>query len=61
MQSLPPRYRTVLHLFYYESMPIREIAAALRKKEGTVKSLLSRGRTLLRERLKEDYDYEETL
>ena len=34
MQSLPPRYRTVLHLFYYESMPIREIAAALRKKGG---------------------------
>jgi len=51
MQQLPALYRDVLHLFYYEELSIEQIARAVGKKEGTVKSLLHRGRNQLRELL----------
>ena len=51
--ALPAKYRAVIHLFYFEGLSVAEIAAALGTAEGTVKSQLSRGRTLLREALKE--------
>lgn len=35
-----------------------EIASILHKKESTIRSLLSRGRNLLKEVLKEEYDFE---
>lgn len=54
--SLPAKYRTVIHLFYFEGLSVAEIAAALGCAEGTVKSQLSRGRALLREALKEEID-----
>lgn len=54
--SLPAKYRTVIHLFYFEGLSVAEIAAALSCAEGTVKSQLSRGRALLREALKEEID-----
>lgn len=50
--ELPEKYRTVIHLFYYEDMSIAEISTALRIKETTIKSQLSRGREMLREKLK---------
>ena len=50
--SLPPKYRTAIHLFYYEELSITEIASILHMPEGTVKSHLSRGRALLRDILK---------
>ncbi len=50
--ELPEKYRTVIHLFYYEDMSIAEISEALRIKETTIKSQLSRGREMLREKLK---------
>jgi len=53
--ELPQKYRTVLHLFYFEDMPIKDIATALGIEAGTVKTQLSRGRALLRESLKGDY------
>ena len=51
--SLPAKYRAVIHLHYFEGLSVAEIAAALGAAEGTVMSLLSRGRALLRESLKE--------
>lgn len=54
--SLPVKYRTVIHLYYYEEMPVAEIAAALECAEGTVKSQLARGREMLRRALKEDLE-----
>lgn len=52
--SLPPKYRTVIHAFYYEEMSIATIARALHTKEGTIKSQLSRARVLLKEILAGD-------
>lgn len=54
--ALPARYRTVIHLFYFEGLSIAEIAADLKVAAGTVKSQLSRGRALLRSALKEDVE-----
>jgi RNA polymerase sigma-70 factor (ECF subfamily) len=43
IKDLPVKYQEVLALRYFEHKSIKEIAAILEKKEGTIKSLLSRG------------------
>lgn len=53
---LPEKYRVPVHLFYYEDLSVKDIAAAMSVSEGTVKSLLSRARAKLREML-EEQDY----
>lgn len=50
IEQLPEKYQEVLTLRYFEDKKIVEIAEILNKKEGTVKSLLSRAMTKLRER-----------
>lgn len=52
VHELPIKYRSVIHLFYYEEMSIKEIAEVLKTKEATVKSQLLRGRQMLKEKLK---------
>lgn len=52
VSELPQKYRAVIHLFYYEDYSVREIAELLKTKESTVKSQLSRGRDMLRDKLK---------
>ena len=52
VMRLPERQRVCTHLFYYEDMPIREIAKALSMPESTVKSHLHRARNTLKESLK---------
>jgi RNA polymerase sigma-70 factor (ECF subfamily) len=59
VMALPEKYRTPVHLFYYNEMSIKEIAVSLGKKEATVGTLLARGRKLLRESLKGGVDIEE--
>ncbi|MCL2110193.1 RNA polymerase sigma factor [Microgenomates group bacterium] len=54
--SLPAKYRSAVHLHYYEGMSVAEMAAALGRKEGTIKSWLHRGRELLKLKLKGDYE-----
>ena len=55
---LPQKYRTVIHLFYYENLPIKEISKILNTKETTIKTWLLRGRKKLRNMLEggEDND-----
>lgn len=48
IRQLPDKYRQALHLYYYEEMSIAEIATVMGNREGTVKSLLHRGRVKLR-------------
>lgn len=43
LQVLPIKYQVVVSLRFFEEKSIREIAEILGKKEGTIKSLLSRG------------------
>ena len=52
--ALPRKYRTALHLHYYEGYSVAEIAALTGAREGTVKSWLSRGRERLAAQLKGD-------
>ena len=47
VMSLPAKYRTVIHLFYYEDYSVTRIAEILHSREGTIKSQLNRGRQLL--------------
>lgn len=51
VQSLPEKYREVIHLFYYEDVSTVQIAEILGKKESTVRSLLKRARKMLGDRL----------
>ena len=61
LQSVPVDYQIALELFYFEAMPIAEMAAVLERPVGTIKSLLSRGRDLLRERIEAMAGSEELL
>ena len=54
VKSLPAKYRTVIHLFYYEQLPVEEIANILGQKESTVRTQLTRARRKLSELFKED-------
>lgn len=54
--ELPLKYRTAIHLYYYEDLSVLKIAEYLNIKESTVKTRLSRGRKLLYDKLgKEGY------
>lgn len=54
--ALPDKYRTVVHLFYYEELSIHEISKLLKQKESTVKSQLFRAREMLKDRLEGEID-----
>lgn len=48
LYTLPPKYRTVLQLFYYEGYSVREIAEILHIKEKSVTAQLTRARQKLK-------------
>jgi RNA polymerase sigma-70 factor, ECF subfamily len=52
VKKLDMKYQDVIALRFFEQKSIREIATILQKKEGTVKSLLSRGIEKLKETIK---------
>ena len=54
--ALPANYRTVIYLYYYEGYSVKEIAAVLRRSEGTVKSWLHRARRTLKDSLEVNDD-----
>ncbi len=58
VMKLPQKYRTIIHLFYYEDYSINEIAALLKRSPATVGTWLSRGRKLLKNELQGGFDYE---
>lgn len=59
--SLPPDYRLVIYLHYYEGYTLREIAAYLHKSENTVQTWHQRAKQLLRSAMGEIHDGLETL
>lgn len=58
VMNLPEKYRIVIHLFYYEDYSVNEIADILKLTQSNVKVRLSRGRLLLRNTLKEGWEYD---
>ncbi len=56
VMKLPEKYRTAIHLYYYEEYSVKEIAAVMRTTESTVKSWLHRARGLLKEELGGEFD-----
>lgn len=52
--ELPQKIRIVIVLYYVEGYSTAEIGSMLRIPQGTVKSRLSKGRSLLKEELKEE-------
>lgn len=59
VMALPEKFRIVIHLFYYEEYAIHEISDILKISEGNVKIRLSRGRSLLKEKLQEEWEDDE--
>lgn len=49
--SLNPAIKQVIHLYYYEEMKIKDIVLLLQKPEGTIKTLLYRGRNIIKSKL----------
>lgn len=56
VMSLKEKYRIVIHLFYYEEYSVREISEILNVSESNVKVRLTRGRTMLKRLLKEEWN-----
>jgi len=54
LMRLPAPQRAAMLLYYYEELPIAEVARALNAPEGTVKTWLYRGRESLRRWLEEE-------
>ena len=49
LERLPPKYRWVIHLYYYEGYSCGEIARMMGLREGAVRTRLARGRQQLKE------------
>ena len=54
--KLPEKYRIAIHLYYFEDYSTGEIADILKISLSNVKARLSRGRMLLKEVLKEEWE-----
>ncbi|WIV12919.1 sigma-70 family RNA polymerase sigma factor [Proteiniborus sp. MB09-C3] len=51
---LPDKYKIVLYLFYYEDYYVKDISKILNIKESTIQTQLSRGRKLLKKKLRRE-------
>lgn len=54
IRTLPFNQKTAIYLFYYEDMPVSEIAEVMNAKQNTVLSWLHRGRKSLEKIIKEE-------
>ena len=54
VQLLPPKYRAVIYLYYYEGYAAKEIARLLGENPATISTRLNRGRARLRTLLKQE-------
>jgi RNA polymerase sigma-70 factor, ECF subfamily len=60
VSKLKNNYQTVIILFYYNDLSIRDISKTLDKPEGTIKTYLRRARLELKKMIGEDY-YEQRM
>lgn len=61
VRRLPAKYAAVIHLHYYEDMPVRQIAETLNVAPGTVQSRLARGRERLKKMIENEKKKEESI
>ena len=54
VRTLPFKYRTVIHLFYYEELSLNGISDILKMKPSTVRTHLTRARAKLKELLEKE-------
>ena len=54
VELLPPKYRAVIYLYYYEGYNAREIGDLLGEKPATISTRLDRGRRRLRDLLEQE-------
>ena len=54
--DLPKKYRSAIYLHYYEGYSIQEIADIMKSNPNTIKTQLSRGRELLKDKLKGEFE-----
>ena len=52
LSLLPQKYRSVIHLFYYEELSVKQIGEILDAKESTVRTWLTRARSILGKKLR---------
>lgn len=57
VMKLPDKYKTAIHLYYYEEYSVKEISAIEGCTESAVKSQLSRARQMLKSILEEEDSY----
>ena len=57
LQKLPRKYRIVLHLFYYEDLPVQRIGEILNKSPSTIRAQLTRARQQLKVILEREGDW----
>lgn len=55
LASLPPKYRSVVHLLYYDGYSVKETARILHATESAVRKRHSRACAMLRDTLKGEY------
>lgn len=58
LDDIPAKYRTVIYLYYFESMSIKDIASAMGSTSTMVRVHLTRARKLLKDRLGGEYSFE---
>lgn len=56
VMALPPKYRAVIHLYYFEGYDQREIGEILRISRTAVQTRMSRARAMLKKELSDDED-----
>lgn len=54
LEKLKPKYRTVIHLFYYEGYSVEEMGKMLRQKPSTIRTWLTRARGQLKDILEQE-------
>lgn len=50
--ALPEKYRSTVHLYYFEAYSVKDIAQILQKKETAIQTRLMRARKMLKQQLK---------
>ncbi len=56
LKKLSPKYRAIIHLFYYEELSIKEISVLFKQKESTTRTQLTRARRQLKTILEDRED-----